>query len=157
MPHNSKEKRKEYDRQYREKNKERIAEKQKEYREKNKEQRAEYRKEYREKNKEQILEKNKEYYEKNKEQRAKYRKEYVKTEQGKKVKRISSWKSKGIVSDDFDSLYDYYINCNNCEHCNTELIEGSGLVNQRHLDHDHETGLFRQVLCGHCNIHVFRK
>jgi len=53
----NKEKRKEYDKEYREKNKEQIKEKNKEYREKNKEQIKEKRKEYYEKNKEIIKEK----------------------------------------------------------------------------------------------------
>lgn len=84
-------KKKEYQRDYREKNKEQLKEKKKEYREKNKEQRKEQRKEYyennkerekeqrkeyREKNKKRDKEKKKEYYEKNKEQVLKQRKEY---------------------------------------------------------------------------------
>lgn len=84
---------KEYQKQYRLKNKERIAEKkkqyyldnkerideyQKQYRDANKERLAEYNKEYREENKERIAEKRKLYREKNKERIAEKKKEYEK-------------------------------------------------------------------------------
>ena len=65
----NKEKIKEYEKEYSEKNKERIAKRRKEYRIKNKERLNQYSKEYREKNKEKI----KEYTEKNKERRKEYR------------------------------------------------------------------------------------
>jgi len=66
----------EYEKQYREKNKEKISEKSIEYREKNKEKISEKNKEYFQKNKEKISEKNKEYREKNKETISEKSKEY---------------------------------------------------------------------------------
>ena len=139
--------RKEYYKEYREKNKEKI----KENREKNKEKIKEKKKEYFEKNKEKIKEKNKEYRENNKEKIKEQQKVYFKTENGKKSMRISIWKSRGIINDDFDALYDYYINCRNCEKCDVELVEGQK-TNSRCLDHSHKTGLFRNVLCSACNL-----
>ena len=50
------------------------------------------------------------------------------------------------------SLYEKYMNTNNCENCDIELVRGAGLSNKKHLDHDHNGGLFRNVLCGNCNI-----
>ena len=134
------EERKVYLKEYREKNKEKI----KEYRENNKDQMKEYNKN----NLEQLKEQKKEYYETNKEKI----KEYSKTEQGRKISRISDWKRSGVINNDFTSLYEHYINCNKCENCNIELIEGMYGSNKRCLDHDHETGLFRNVLCNTCNI-----
>ena len=85
------------------------------------------------------------------------KKEYNNTENGKKCNRICTWKRLGVICEDWDALYDKYINTWNCENCDVELIEGKYGNNARHLDHDHETGLFRAVLCKHCNSDIFRK
>ena len=141
MPLKDPAKRAAYQKQYREKHKERA----KEYREKHKGERKEYYKEYRENNKEKI----KGYYENNKEQI----KEYRQTEVGKKSWRISGWKRYGVISEDFESLYEYYINSKNCEECNVVLTEDKrNTPTTRCLDHDHDTGLFRNVLCNSCNL-----
>ena len=107
-------------------------------------------KQYREKNKERIKENSKEYREKNKERIREYRENNK--EQGKKSNRINTWKQTGVKSDDFNSLYDYYLNCKNCEECSVELVEGRYGNNRKCLDHDHITGEFRNVLCHTCNI-----
>jgi len=117
----------------------------KEYYEKNKEKLRKYDKEYRENNKEFYKEYMKEY---NKE----YKKEYFQTEQGKKSNRINTWKRSGVICDDFDELYDLYISIWNCEECDVELVEGNKAYNRKCLDHDHQTGEFRNVLCHNCNI-----
>jgi len=119
------------------------------YREKNKEKIKEQNKEYYEKNKEKIKEKNKEFYENNKA----YMKEYYQTEQGKKSYRISHWKGRGVISNDYDALYNQYINTSNCENCNVELTEDRYITpTTRCLDHEHTTGEFRNILCNMCNI-----
>lgn len=126
-------------------------EKKKEYRETNKEKQKEYMKKYYENNKQ----KHKEYvkeYEKINPARKEYIKEYKKTEAGKKSQRISNWKNKGVINDDYDKLYEIYINTKNCEECNVELVEGWKGNNKRCLDHDHKTGEFRNVLCNTCNV-----
>ena len=104
-----------------------------------------YRKKYYEKNKEKILEEKKKYYQKNKEKI----KEYRKTSTGVKANRIFQWKSKGlkINDNDLDELYERYINSNECELCGTTYTD----TNKRCLDHDHHTGLFRNVVCHKCN------
>ena len=112
------------------------------------EERKEYNKKYYENNKQKSKEKLKEYYEKNKEKI----KEYSKTEQGLKSGRIKNWKKRGVKSDDYSSLYEHYINCNKCEICSIELREGNYGANKKCLDHDHETGEFRNVLCNSCNL-----
>ncbi len=73
---NHKEELKEYHKKYWEKNRNEFAKRSKEYREKNKEKIKKYRKEYCEKNKEKISMHKKEYREKNKEKIKKHKKEY---------------------------------------------------------------------------------
>ena len=86
------------------------------------------------------------------EKRKEYRKEYLKTEKGKKSRRISDWKRMGLVAD-YDKLYDKYISITHCELCNIELTIGRYTKSTtRCLDHDHKTGLFRNVVCHSCNI-----
>ena len=121
-----------------------------EYREENKEKFNNRDKKYREENKE----KNKLYREKNKEKLKKYRednkekiKEYNQSPQGKKTKILSSWKCAGVLHDNFDELYTIYLNCTNCMVCDKEFKN----TKDRHLDHSHETGLYRNVLCCACN------
>jgi len=103
-----------------------------------------------EKGKETRQKANKKYYktEAGKESRQKY----DQTENGKKSKRISDWKYRGVKSDNFDELYEYYVNCWECENCGVELIEGLYGNNKKCLDHCHITGEFRNVLCHYCNL-----
>ena len=142
------------------KSKEQLREYKKEWRQENKERLSEYNKEYYQSNKERVIEQSKKYYQDNKqyikERSREYEKEYRKTENGKKCNRIVNWKQRGVICDDWDALYDKYINTANCENCDVELIEGLHGNNRRCLNHCHETGLFRAVLCHKCNIQVFR-
>ena len=118
----------------------------------NKDKIKEQKKQYRLANKEKIAELNKEHYLNNKEHIAEQHKQYYKTENGKKSYRITTWKQRGVITENFDELYDKYINTNNCEECNVELIHGNFGNNKKCLDHDHETGQFRNVLCCGCNL-----
>jgi len=130
MPYKDKQKQKEYNKKYNEKNKEQIKEK-----------RKEQRKEYYEQNKEKIKEYKKEYL-----------KEYFQTDQGKKAHKISKWKQSGLICEDYDKLYEHYINTNECDNCGIELVEGNYGSNKKCMDHSHRTGLFRNILCNKCNI-----
>ena len=60
---------------------------------------------------------------------------------------IHKWKSRGVIYNDFDELYEVYINTNVCSHCSKEFKTSL----ERHLDHCHKTGLFRKIVCCGCN------
>ena len=123
--------------------------KSKEYYINNKEKIKERKKLYYENNKQKVIEHSAKYYEDNKEKQKEQKKNYNNTTQGKKVYAISRWKRRGVICDDYFSLYDKYINTNNCDECNIEFDNGRF---RRCLDHNHETGLFRNVLCNTCNV-----
>jgi len=77
---------------------------------------------------------------------------YLQSEKGKKVLRIRNWRKRGIISDDYDKLYEKYITTTHCELCNVELIENKYSVpNRRCLDHCHQSGLVRNIVCQSCN------
>ena len=61
---------------------------------------------------------------------------------------IYHWKRRGLIYDNYDELYEVYINTMQCEHCQTEFTKN----NRRCLDHDHESGLFRKIVCHRCNV-----
>ena len=109
----------------------------------NKEERAAYNKSYYERNKERDKEKR----EKNKDKISARNKAYYKTPSGIKSHAISTWKTRGVIGD-LSKIYDErYLPCTHCEVCNKEYTS----TRDRHLDHCHLTGLFRQILCHNCN------
>ena len=61
---------------------------------------------------------------------------------------IYNWKKSGLIYDDYDELYEVYINTMECEHCKTEFTKN----NWRCMDHNHTTGLFRKIVCHKCNV-----
>ncbi len=101
-----------------------------------KEKRAEYMKQYYQNNKEKC-----------KEHQKKYRLENP--EKTTKCFRIAKWKNRGVISEDYNKLYEYYLSIEECENCGIELNQDVGT--RKCLDHDHDTGQFRQILCNVCN------
>ena len=61
---------------------------------------------------------------------------------------IYNWKKSGLIYDDYDELYEVYINTMECQHCQIKFTKN----NKRCLDHDHTTGLFRKIICNRCNV-----
>ena len=61
---------------------------------------------------------------------------------------IWKWKQSGLIYDDYDALYETYMNTTHCQHCDTEFKDSY----DRCMDHDHDTGLFRKIVCRGCNI-----
>ena len=68
--------------------------------------------------------------------------------QSSKCKTIYNWKLYGLIYDDYDELYDIYIKTMECQHCNKEFKNSQ----DRCMDHDHNTGLFRKIVCKACNV-----
>ncbi len=97
---------------------------------------AEYMREYRKNNKK-LVEKEKAY-----------KKAYNQTPYGKKIHTITNWKQYGVICDDYDTLYESYLQATHCAFCKNEFKNSR----DRCLDHDHETGLFRAFLCNSCNL-----
>lgn len=88
-----------------------------------------------------------------KEEKKEYNRKYSQTEKGKKHSRIYDWKRIGVICDDFDLLYDKYLSTTHCELCSVQLtVDKKTKSTTRCLDHDHKTGLFRNVVCNACNV-----
>ena len=132
--------RKEYIKKWKEENREHI-----------KEYNKEYDKEYYAKHRERYLEQAKKYNKEHKEQKKEYEKEYRQREQSIKSKRIRDWKYNGLICEDYDKLYELYINTWECDNCGIELVEGNYGSNKKCMDHNHKTGIFRNILCNKCN------
>ena len=126
--------------------------------------RAIYRNNRTEEQKQKKLEQDRKHYQDNHEERLKYHKEkrgteehkaYMKefraSEAGIKSARITRMKQTGIISDDYEALYEKFKNATHCEECNVELISGMRGANKKCTDHDHKTGLFRAIICNTCN------
>jgi len=52
-----------------------------------------------------------------------------------------------LIYDDYDALYEAYIKTSECQHCNKAFKTSR----DRCLDHDHITGIFRNIVCRGCN------
>jgi hypothetical protein len=123
-------------RRYREANKEKKAEVMRRWRKANPERSAELKRRYREANKEQIDARDRRYREANKEKVA--------------AQRRRSWLRKyGITVEDYDRMLTAQGGV--CAICGGPP-NGAGKANGRlNVDHDHDTGAVRGLLCSECN------
>jgi len=79
---------------------------------------------------------------------------YSKTDGAKKSSRVCAWKRTGMDpgSLTWDEVYTIVYSTTHCEECEIELVHGRYGANRLTLDHDHETGAMRNVLCHKCNV-----
>ena len=78
----------------------------------------------------------------------KYQLKYFTTKKGLRATRIAQWKNKNILHPDLHLLYDtVYLPATHCDNCGHNFS-----IYTKTLDHDHVTGLIRQILCSSCNI-----
>ena len=94
---------------------------------------------------------------KNKENEADYRKRrYQRLKNCPEEKKrlvIKDWKRRDIEDEDLSSVYDYFITQTHCWICDVKYDK----KNLRHLDHDHESGEIRYIICYKCNMNILRK
>jgi hypothetical protein len=62
----------------------------------------------------------------------------------------NNWKRRGLKCDDleFEIIYNRYLNAEYCELCNKEFLCSL----DRQMEHDHDTGYFRNICCRSCNM-----
>jgi len=79
---------------------------------------------------------------------------YRQTAAGKKRGRINNWKQMGIISYDYEALYERFMSTTHCEECSVLLTYGLNRTGKC-LDHDHsidDRENVRAVLCRACNV-----
>ena len=58
-----------------------------------------------------------------------------------------SWKKNGLNMDNFEHIYQEYIHTTHCQLCNKQFEN----TRERQMEHDHQTGKFRNIVCNSCN------
>ena len=147
--------RKEYDKKYYQEHKEEKRQQRHEYYQRNKQKILERRREYRETHKDEIKRYDAKYRLVNKDKRRESYKQYSATFNGYIHIRLKNWRHQGIKINSWDEYVDAYNRAGGkCEICGkplklTKFDDGNFEV--AHLDHDHETGEIRGILCSECN------
>lgn len=133
----------EYARQYRERNKERIQAQ----RDATKEERRLYAIDYYANNKDDVQRKNKDYYDNNREAVIAQKKAYNMTHADKK-KNAALIKKYGITLQEYRTILSVQPDC---PICGCKLQEKGHAPSSAVVDHCHETGLIRGIICLACN------
>ena len=117
------------------------------------EEKREYRKQYREKNKEKIKAYVQKWREENPEYMKEYNKKWHKENHMKRtISQWKSNGLIVDDNDEYESIYYLVQSAEYCELCNCKLTENQPQTStSRCMDHDHFTGKFRNLVCRSCN------
>ncbi len=133
-----------YNKSYQEANKERIQRQRQAYRDANRKLLAAKNKVYREENKEVLSQKAKESHALNRGHRVERMRNYYDAHK-EQQRMYRKTKAYGISKDKWEALFEKQNG--KCPICKTEL----GRDRNTHVDHCHNTGRIRGLLCSHCN------
>ena len=118
--------------------------------------RREYRRQYRLNNQEKIKESDRQHRLRHKEKIKQCKIKYNQTDKGRKSSKIIVWKQRGVITDNWDAMYDHYIQTSFCDFCKVELsYDKHNTATTKCLDHDHtitDRPNFRNILCHPCNV-----
>ena len=74
-----------------------------------------------------------------------YTRKYNQSAKGRKSQKINYWRRQGLIGD-YDFIYDKWLNTTHCELCNCDFN-----TNKKCMEHCHDTGRFRNIVCASCN------
>jgi len=67
---------------------------------------------------------------------------------------INQWKRRGLV-DDYEKVWNIYINTYICDNCKNLFNDNINF--KKCMDHNHQTGKFRNILCRNCNLNLYER
>ena len=83
-------------------------------------------------------------------------KAYSQSERGKKNSRTTKWISRGLKFEEgqtLDEVYQRFLDTPNCELCSCAFDTGTKRCKKtKVMDHNHETGYCRAIICHSCNV-----
>jgi hypothetical protein len=70
-----------------------------------------------------------------------------------KSNKISHWKERGLITNNYNEIYEKYIISTHCDKCQQPYKNRT----DKCMDHNHHTNEFRNILCRPCNCRTDRK